>query len=261
MSTLEFDEEQSRQVEAMYLTSDVVGQQREVIRLLSLATSERVLDIGSGPGQQTSGIAAAVGTTGTVHGIDTSESMIVISRERCACQRWVDFQLANATKLPFDDHSFDVAAATQVYEYVAELGVALSELYRVLRPGGRALILDTDWDSLVWNTTDRDRMCKVLRAWDYHLAESRLPENLLPALREVGFRQIETKVFPLLNTECTENTYSYWLIQFIKTFIVGRDDITGEDSSAWAEDLWRLHQLGSYFFSLNRYVFLMWKPS
>jgi len=255
----EFDEEQSRRVEAMYRTSDIVGQQREVLRLLSLRPGERVLDIGSGPGQQTSEIAVAVGASGGVHGIDSSRSMIAIARKRCGEQRGMDFQLAAATKLPFKDKSFEVATCTQVYEYVAEIGAALSELYRVLSPGGRALILDTDWDSIVWHTTDRVRMRRILRAWDGHLADPRLPETLLPALRKVGFQTIETHLFPLLNTNCSEDTYSYWLIRFIESFVVGRDDITGEDSTAWAGELRKLHEDGSYFFSLNRYIFLVRK--
>jgi Methylase involved in ubiquinone/menaquinone biosynthesis len=257
----EFDEEQSRRVEAMYRTSDIVGQQREVLRLLSLRPGERVLDIGSGPGQQTSEMAAAVGASGSVLGIDTSESMIAIARQRCREQRGVDFQLARATELPFKDSAFDAVVCTQVYEYVAEIETALLELYRVLRPGGRALILDTDWDSIIWHTTDRARMRRMLRAWEGHLTDPRLPETLLPTLRKVGFQTIETHLFPLLNTNCSEDTYSYWLIRFVESFVVGKDDITLEDANAWAEELRRLHDSGSYFFSLNRYIFLIWKDA
>ncbi len=254
-----FDEEQSRRVEAMYRTSDIIGQQREVLRLLSLRPGERVLDIGSGPGQQTSELAAAVGACGSVRGIDTSESMIAIARQRCRGQRGVDFQLARATALPFRDNTFDVVVCTQVYEYVSEIETALLELHRILRPGGRALILDTDWDSIVWHTTDRARMRRMLRAWEGHLTDPRLPETLLPILRKVGFQTVETRLFPLLNTNCSEDTYSYWLIRFVDSFVVGKDHITAGDSQAWAEELRRLHDDGSYFFSLNRYIFLIRK--
>lgn len=255
----EFDEEKSRRVEAMYRTSDIAGQQREVLRLLSLEPGEKVLDIGSGPGQQTSEIAASVGASGSVQGIDSSESMIAIARHRCGGHRGVDFQLAVATQLPFKDEAFDVALCTQVYEYVAEIDTALSELYRVLRPGGRALILDTDWDSIIWHTTDRVRMRRILRAWDEHLADPRLPETLLPALRKAGFQTVETHIFPLLNTHCSEDTYSYWLMQFIESFVAGRDNLSADELDAWAVELRKHHEHGSYFFSLNRYIFLVRK--
>src|SRR3990167_8372110 len=99
-----------------------------------------------------------------------SDAMLAMARSRCAGQPWVGFEPADATKLPFPNGAFDVAVSTQVYEYVSDTATALAELNRVLRPGGRALILDTDWDSIVWNTTDRDRMERVLAAWDEHLA-------------------------------------------------------------------------------------------
>ena len=47
---LEFDEETSRKVEAVYQTPDVVAQRRRVLKALELRTGEQVLDIGSGPG-------------------------------------------------------------------------------------------------------------------------------------------------------------------------------------------------------------------
>ena len=50
MAMIEFDEEQSRQVEAVYATADVVAQRRAVLESLALRPGERVLDVGSGPG-------------------------------------------------------------------------------------------------------------------------------------------------------------------------------------------------------------------
>jgi SAM-dependent methyltransferase len=64
------------------------------------------------------------------------------------------FEHADACALPFQDESFDAVVCTQVYEYVQDIAKALSELVRVLRPSARALVLDTDWDSIVWHSGD-----------------------------------------------------------------------------------------------------------
>ena len=95
---------------------------------------------------------------------------------------------ADATALPFPDATFDAATSIQVYEYIADLSTALAELYRVLRPGGRALILDTDWDSIVWQATDPDRMRRVLAAWTQRFVDPHLPRSLASQLRAVGFK-------------------------------------------------------------------------
>jgi len=175
---LQFNAEVARRVEELYKTPDVVAQRQLVLRTLGLSLGERVLDIGSGPGLLALDMGLAVGPTGKVCGIDISEDMLLMSRGRCAGLPWVEFHAGDVTGLPFPDNSFDVAVATQVYEYVGDMTTALAELCRVLRPGGRALILDTDWDSIVWHSSDRARMERVLLAWDEHLDDPHLPRTL-----------------------------------------------------------------------------------
>jgi len=146
---LQFNEETSRKVEALYLTPDVVTQRARVLRALELREGEGVLDIGSGPGLLANEMAALVGPNGRACGIDISEDMLAMSRKRCADKPWTEFKKSDATNLPYPDSSFDAAVSTQVYEYVADIPQALAELYRVIRPGGRVVVLDTDYDSLV----------------------------------------------------------------------------------------------------------------
>jgi SAM-dependent methyltransferase len=160
--------------------------------------------------------------------------------------------------LPFDDGEFDVLTSTQVYEYVADMTSALAEARRVLRPGGRLFVLDTDWDSLVWHSTDPQRMRRILTAWDQHLADPYLPRRLPRLLREAGFTLREARPLPLLTLGWDENAFAAGVIGFIAAFVPGRDGITAAEVAAWADDLRGLGP--DFFFSLNRYLFLADAP-
>jgi arsenite methyltransferase len=253
---LRFDDKEARQVEAVYLTPDVVAQRRSVRGWLALKPGERVLDVGVGPGFLAAEMAGDVGPDGAVAGIDVSESMLALARGRPAPHP-IDLRVGGADAIPYPDESFDVAVSTQVLEYVPDIPKALSELRRVVRPGGRVLILDTDWDSIVWRSGDDARMAEVLAVWEGHLADPRLPRRLLGELRAAGFEPEPPVAWVLLNAGFDpEGSFSAKLIDVVADFVTGRG-LAGVD--AWKEDLRSLGE--DYFFSLNRYVFRANRPA
>jgi arsenite methyltransferase len=253
---MQFDEVTSRRVEATYSTPDVVGQRQVVLAALDLEPGEDVLDIGSGPGFLACEMSRKAGPGGSVTGIDPSQSMLSIARARpCPAESApVDFRPGEATALPCAERSFDAVTATQVYEYVQDMPAALAEARRVLRPGGRLLVLDTDWGSIVWRSGDHDRMRRVLDAWDNHLADPYLPRRLTGLLADAGFAVTHRSVVPLLNVGYDPDTYSAGLIGFVTAFVTRHADIAADDITSWASDLTGLGP--DYFFSLNRYLFL-----
>ncbi|CAN5358566.1 hypothetical protein BH24ACT9_BH24ACT9_12740 [soil metagenome] len=259
--TLSFDEAAAKRVETSYLTRDVSEQRRQVLESLCLQPGESVLDIGSGPGLLAGEMATAVGPHGSVIGIDISPSMLSLAARRAAPvdAAPIAYQQAGVDALPCPDSSIDVAVSTQVLEYVEDIPGALAEIARALRPGGRALVLDTDWDSIVWHSTDVTRMQRLLAVWDEHLVDPHLPRTLGVSLERAGFQVERPWIIPLLNVGYAEATYSGGLIPTIAAFVTGRSGITGDDVQEWAADL---RALGPrYFFSLNRYVFLARKPT
>jgi len=257
---LEFDEETSRKIEAAYQTPDVDAQRRRVLKALELRTGEQVLDIGSGPGLLAYEMAVSVGQDGRICGVDTSEQMLAMSRTRCADKSWTEFKKADAAQLPYPDGRFDAAVSTQVFEYVADIPAALTELYRVMRPGGRVLIMDTDYGSLVIHTKDNVRMERILSAWNEHFVHAALPRTLSRQLREAGFTIRQRDVIPMFNPEYQENTFAKGALSIMASFAVGRKGVSQEEASAWLAEFADLGKQGEFFFSLNRYLFLADKP-
>jgi SAM-dependent methyltransferase len=253
---LKFNEDQSRAVEAVYATADIVEQRAATLAALELRPGERVIDIGCGPGYLANEMAAAVGQDGFVLGVDPSPSMLAIAgrRDKVRGAARVKLEQGSANDLPSPDDSFDAAVSTQVYEYVEDMEGALAEVRRTLKPRGRLAILDTDWDSIVWRSSDDERMTRVLHAWDEHLAHPHLPRDLPKLLADAGFTLRTTEVVPVLNVGYDRQTYSAGVLGMIAEFASGRQGITSEEAEAWEEDL---RALGAdYFFSLNRYLFV-----
>lgn len=250
----------AKSLEALYETRDAARRREVVLDALRLQSGERVLDIGTGPGFLAVEMADAVGSGGQIHCIDMSEPMLDMARRRCAGKPWTSFQPGSATDLPFSDSTFDAAISVQVYEYIPDITKALSELYRVLRPGGRAVVVSTDWDAIAWHASDSARMRRVLSAFEEHCTYTVLPRTLAPKLRQAGFMLEEQRVIPQFNPMYKPDTYSYQIARLIGAFVPGRQGVTEEEARAWLEDLRRTGERGEYFFSLNQYLYLVVKP-
>ena len=249
-----FGEEESRRVEAIYLTPDIVAQRARVLAALGLQPGERVVDLGCGPGLLALEMAQRVGPEGEVQCIDASPSMVALATRRCSGQPGVQVRSGDVTALPYADGAFDAVVCVQVYEYVPEVDRALAEVHRVLRPGGRAVIVDTDWESCVWHSSDPARMRRVVETWDLHCPHPQLPRTLERRLRGAAFEVEQVDAIPIVNRRYDANTYSYGMIATLARFASKR---LGEDvANAWAEDLRALGEGGEYFFSLNRFVFV-----
>ena len=261
MTELRYDEEATKRLLAAYVTPDVVAQREQFVRGLEPQAGDRVLDVGSGPGFLAAAIAEIAGSSGAVCGVDVSEPLLAVARDYCAHQSWVEFHQADATQLPFPDHTFDAVISTQVLEYVRDVEAALTEMHRVVRPAGRAVIVDTDWDSIVWHSPDRERMNRILAAWEQHAADSHLPRTMADKLRCAGFSVESQQTIPLFNPRYDPNTFSNRLIDLIVPFVTDRNGITRDEAEGWAQALRQAGGRGDYFFSLNRYLFVAKKDS
>jgi SAM-dependent methyltransferase len=259
VSGLTFTEEAAKQLEKTYRSKDVVAQRSYIIRQLSLAQGERVLDIGCGPGFLCESIAEVVGHNGAVAGIDISPDLIALCNRRRSAA-WLSYSVGDATQVEHADASFDVAVCMQVAEYVPDVDRIVAEAFRVLKPGGRTLFVATDWDGVVWHSKDPDRMKRVLKSWEAHCAHPRLPRSLPKRLKRAGFRLDGTDVFPILNLEWADNTYSKGMTTFIRDFVSRRNDVPLEDVEEWTNEFQILNEAGEYFFSSNRYIFKAAKP-
>jgi demethylmenaquinone methyltransferase / 2-methoxy-6-polyprenyl-1,4-benzoquinol methylase len=115
------------------------------VELAAVHTGERVLDLAGGTGDLSAAMAARVGATGRVVCSDINASMLGVGRQRLTDRGVVgnvDYVQANAEQLPFADNSFDCITIGFGLRNVTDKPAALASMYRVLRPGGRLLVLE-----------------------------------------------------------------------------------------------------------------------
>ena len=258
---LQFDSDAAHRLERMYLTPYAQHRRAAVREALALQAGEQILEIGTGPGFEPYELASVLGPTGRLQAVDTSEPMLQLSRQRCVDQPWVEFRPADARQLPFDDATFDAAVVVQVYEYVDEVDTALLDLFRTLRPGGRVVVVDTDWHAIAWESHDAARMTRVLTAWEEHLVHPSLARSLPLLLTQAGFELRQAQVLSAFDLAFAEDRFSYGLAQLIVEFVSGRQGLSQEDGEAWREDLRQTDQEGRYFFCLNQDLYLAIKPA
>jgi arsenite methyltransferase len=259
--TVRFDETTTRRLEAAYLTPDVVAQRCAQLRVLEPCVGERIVDIGCGPGLFVAELAQSVGPSGRIVGLDVSPDALTFARRRCVEWPWVTFDQCDATALPVADSEFDAAISVQVLEYVADVDRALAEMHRVLRPGGRALVVESDWDALVLNADDAAQQGRILAAWRDHAAHQSLPRSLAQRLRAAGFDLLRRELLPMLATSLNAYSYASGLVEFIRAFAVRPGKTSESEAAAWVDDLRTVAGRGDLLFLLPRFVFLARKPA
>lgn len=118
---------------------------RYTIEMSGVRAGQRVLDIAGGTGDLAAKFSELVGNTGEVVLADINESMLEVGRERLVDRgilNNVSYVQANAEELPFPNNHFDCITIAFGLRNVTDKDAALRSMYRVLKPGGRLLILE-----------------------------------------------------------------------------------------------------------------------
>ena len=111
-------------------------QLRAIRQALGEVTGKKILDIGCGKGKFARPLQAA---GAQVLGIDISQALLDVAK---SLSRGITYTLGSATRIPAASSTFDGATCVEVLEHVPDLDMALKEIVRVLKPGGRLVVID-----------------------------------------------------------------------------------------------------------------------
>jgi arsenite methyltransferase len=140
--------------------------------------------------------------------------------------------------------------------YVEDMGKALQEIHRVLKPRGRVAIIETDWSSTIANSLDQVMTHKIFDAWGLAVANPNLPRRLGPVLERIGFGALRVEAIPVLNAGYSEHSFSANMLHNFATIAVKQNVITSAESRTWRDGIDSLIQRNEYFLCVNRVCFL-----
>jgi demethylmenaquinone methyltransferase / 2-methoxy-6-polyprenyl-1,4-benzoquinol methylase len=174
---------------------------RRAADLADLSPGDRALDVATGTGDLALELATRVAPGGEVVGMDFAEKMLELARAKAGAR--VRFESGNALALEYPDHEFDAATVGFGARNFSDLRRGLSEMARVVRPGGRVVVLEittphrpplsTFFD--LWFDHAIPALGRVVDSQAYSYLPSSVkrfpaPEQLAALMWDVGLRDI-----------------------------------------------------------------------
>jgi len=210
---------------------------------LQLAAGQKALDVGCGIGGGTLPLAEITGPTGLAAGVDISWAMIEEAKRRSKGRAGTEFQVGQACAIPYPDQYFDAARSERVFLYLPDRLGAINEMRRVVKPGGRIVLLDTDMDS----TAVYSKKLALTRKLTSIVAATMPNPNSareLPALiRKAGLRDIKVETLGL----GTPHEFFMRVMGGALEKAVKQGIVSGNEVEEWLEDQAALAASGDFF--------------
>jgi ubiquinone/menaquinone biosynthesis C-methylase UbiE len=147
-----------RFLDALHQLPGVRANHKRTIELLGIDEGFHLLDLGCGVGSYSHDVFPLVGVNGRVVGLDQSPAFIDIARRRAReFGMPIEYVVGDVQAIPFPDDTFDGCRIERVLQYVDDPRVAISEMMRVTKPGGRIVASEADWDNTVCDLPGLDR--------------------------------------------------------------------------------------------------------
>lgn len=192
--------------------------------LLGVRPGHRVVDVGCGAGVS---VAELAKRGAEVTGIDPSEGMINVARQRFPdC----DYEVGGAERLPLAEASADGYRAERVYQHLADSQVAITEARRVLKPGGRIVLVDIDADGWCVDSADKRLTRTLLEAFADTLSNPWSGRKLRALLLDNGFTDVQAEAFTCVYTRYADCVH---VLESIAKAGVNAGTVSREQADGW----------------------------
>lgn len=233
---------------------DVLEQWRYYIGHLHLQPDDLVLDVGCNCGDADQYITSLHPEIRQIIGLDNSSVRLERAKKRWGENSKIQFIEGDATQLPFSDHTFDKVLCVDTLEWVKPPEAGLREIFRVLKPGGIALIIHTDFDSQIFSGKKIQLTRKIVHAFSDSGAYGTIGRDLKGLCKRSGFSNVVTDVYTLTNQYFKEDHYAKKIAEMMGDWLRQKNLITEDEWNEWIDDLEEQSRRGEFFYSVNRYL-------
>lgn len=225
---------------------------RRSFELLRLRPGHSVLEVGCGTGDDARLIAAEVGPTGRVIGLDVSHELIAEAERRSvALGLAVRFEVGDAQALRFATGSFDGARIDRVLQHLLDPVQAVREMARVVRPKGRLAALEPNWETLSVASCDPDISRTVTRHRAEHsVAHGAIGRDLKQLLVAAGCREVTAELQSFTFDDLAVADHMLSLGQTLED-MKAHGLISPAAAEAWWRDLEERDRSGTFYAAMS----------
>jgi len=223
---------------------------RRALSLLRLEPSQFALDLGCGCGDDLREMANLVAPSGLAIGMDRSAALIEEARRRHAmCGLPLKFEEGDAAHLPWSDGFFHACYADRVLQHLNNPDRALRELHRVLKPGGRIVVVERDWEMVRLDAKDATTTNTILQRARTGIVNGWIGQQLSEKLRNAGFTAIE--VYPhRIGIETFVTADALLDLQSVLDHAVAERLVQRRSAELWIAELLDRDRAGKFFASI-----------
>lgn len=227
---------------------------RQTLAILDPRLGDHVLDVGCGLGDDARELARLVGPLGHIIGVDASAEMIDEARRRAQdVDVRVEFRCGDAHQLEFPNDTFDRCRADRTLHHIDDPRLALSELVRVARPGGRVVVSEPDFGTIAIDAMGRELTQAILRVRCNSLRSPWIGRQLPRMFAELGLRDVAVQPEVLVFTEYGLANQMMGLEAAVET-ARGAGLVSGEAGAVWLGNLRDANQRKHFFATATIYV-------
>jgi len=223
--------------------ADIKDFRSESSKRMNLTPGAKVLDLGCGVGGATFPIADVTGPTGLTVGVDISSALLEVATRRAGNRPAVEFRVGDACAIPYPDGFFDLARTERVFLYLPDRLAAIQEMKRVVKPGGRIHLIDTDVDCTAIYSTKPALTRKMTSIVAASMPNPNSARELPALARQAGLKELRTEVFSLSTPyEFLARVMAGALSKAVEDGVVPRTEV-----DEWLEEQGSLHARGDFF--------------